>query len=80
MFLPVVFVGKGVKVFLFLMNDVLQAFVDRSAAVTHLLQTSLKDDHVADHRIFQHVNLQDRMWMIRMRDSKCTLAILCNKP
>lgn len=56
-----VFVGKGVEVLLFLMYDVLQAFVDRCTAVADLLQHSLKDDHVPDHRIFQYVNLQDKM-------------------
>lgn len=53
------FVGKGVEVLLFLMYDVLQAFIDRCTAVAYLLKHSLKDDHITDHRIFQHVNLQD---------------------
>ena len=54
-----VFVGKCVDVFLFLVYDVLQAFVDRRAAVSNLLQHGLKDDHIPNHRILQHVNLQD---------------------
>lgn len=58
-FVPVVFIGKGVEVFLLLMYDVLQAFIDWCTAVSYLLQHSLKDDHIANHRIFQHVNLQD---------------------
>lgn len=56
----VVFVGEGVEVLLFLVYDVLQAFVDRCAAMANLLQHSLKDDHVTDHRVLQHVNLQDK--------------------
>lgn len=54
-----VFVGKGVEALLFLMYDVLQAFVDWCTAVAYLLQHSLKDNHITNHRIFQHVNLQD---------------------
>lgn len=53
------FIGKGVEVFLLLMYDVLQAFIDWCTAVSYLLQHGLKDDHIANHRIFQHVNLQD---------------------
>ena len=53
------FIGKGVEVFLLLVYDVLQAFIDWCTAVSYLLQHSLKDDHIANHRIFQHVNLQD---------------------
>lgn len=56
--LPVVFVGKGVELFLLLMDDVLQAFIDRCTAVAYLLQYSLKDNHITDHRVLQHVNLQ----------------------
>ncbi len=58
-FLPVVLVGKCVDVFLFLMYDVLQALVDWCTAMADLLQHSLKDDHITNHRIFQHVDLQD---------------------
>lgn len=58
-FVLVVFVGKGVEVFLFLVYDVLQAFVDWCTAVAYLLQHSLNDNHVTDHRILQHVNLRD---------------------
>lgn len=57
---PVVFIGKGVEVLLFLVYDVLQAFVDRCAAVPDLLQHGLQDDHVTNHRVFQHVDLQDK--------------------
>lgn len=52
------FISKGVKVFLFLMDHVLQAFIDWCTAVAYLLQYSLKDDDITDHRIFQHVNLK----------------------
>ena len=48
---PVVFAGKGVEVFLFLMYDVLQAFIDWCTAMAYLLQHSLKDNHITDHRI-----------------------------
>lgn len=58
MFSPVVFVGECVKVLLFLMYHVLQALVDGRAAVSDFLQNSLKDDHIANHRVFQHINLQ----------------------
>lgn len=54
---PVMFIGKRVEVFLFLMNDVLQPFVDRCAAVAYLLKDSLEDDHITDRRVLQHVNL-----------------------
>lgn len=56
---PVVFVGKSVEEFLFLMYHVLQAFIDWCTAVANLLQHSLKDYHITNHRVFQHVNLQD---------------------
>lgn len=58
-FLPVVLVSKGVEVFLFLMYHVLQAFIHWCTTVANLLQHSLKDNHIANHRIFQHVNLRD---------------------
>lgn len=54
-----VFVSKAVEVFLFLMYYVLQAFIDGCTAVAYLLQHSLKDNHITNHRIFQHVNLLD---------------------
>lgn len=54
-----VLVGKGVKVSLFVMDEVLQALVDWSAAVPDLLHDSLQDDHVTDHRVLQHIYLQD---------------------
>jgi len=54
---PVVFVGECIEVFLFLMEDVLQPLVDRSAAVTHLLKHRLEDDHVTEQRILQHIDL-----------------------
>lgn len=60
-FLPVVFIGKSVEVFLFLMNDVLEALIDGCAAVAYLLQYSLKDNHITNHRIFQYVDLQDKL-------------------
>lgn len=58
-FVPVVFISEGVEVFLFLVYHVLQAFIDWCTAVAYLLQHSLKDNHITNHRIFQHVNLQD---------------------
>lgn len=57
-FSPVVFVGKRVKVLLFLMYHVLQTLIDRRAAVSDFLQNSLEDDHIANHRVLQHVDLQ----------------------
>lgn len=88
-FLPVVFVGEGVEMFLFLMYDVLQAFIDRCTAVTNLLQHSLKNDHIANHRILQYVNLQDteivkmfkemNNWSAQLnKDHRITIIILIN--
>lgn len=54
-----VFVSEGVEVFLLLIYDVLQAFIDRCTAVAYLLQHSLKDYHITNHRVLQHINLQD---------------------
>lgn len=54
-----VFVGERVKVLLFLMYHVFHAFINRRAAVSDFLQNCLEDDHIANHRIFQHVNLQN---------------------
>lgn len=58
MFSPVVFVGECVKALLFLMYHVLQALIDGCAAVSDFLQNSLKDDHVANYRVLQHIDLQ----------------------
>lgn len=60
--LPVVFIGKSVEAFFFLVYNVLQAFVDGCTAVAHLLQYSLKDNHIANHRIFQYIDLQDKVY------------------
>lgn len=54
-----VFISEGVEVLLFVVDHVLDAFVDRCATMANLLQHRLKDDHVPNHRVFQHINLQD---------------------
>lgn len=59
MFSPVVFVGECVKVLLFLMYHVLHTLINWRAAVSDFLQDSLKDDHIANHRVLQHVDLQN---------------------
>lgn len=70
---PVVFIGKGVEVFLFLMYDVLQALIDWCTAVANLLQHSLKDYHITNHRVFQHVNLQEtEIVNIRLKRNRCS--------
>lgn len=53
-----VFVGEGVEVLLLVVDQILEAFVDRGAAVAKLLQDRLQDDHVPDPRRLQHVHLQ----------------------
>lgn len=59
-YIPVVFICKGVEVFLLLVYDVLQAFIDWRTAVPDLLQHSLKDNDITNHRVFQNVNLQNK--------------------
>lgn len=60
-----VFISKGIEVFLFVMNHVLHAFIDWCTTVPYLLQHSLKDDHIANDRIFQNINLQDKEFVNR---------------
>lgn len=56
---PVVFIGESVKVLLFLMYQVLHTFVNGRTAVSDFLQNGLKDDHIANHGVLQHVDLQN---------------------
>lgn len=58
-FLPVVFIGKGVEVFFFLMYNVLQAFIDWCTAVAYLGQHCLKDYDITNNLVFQHIDLHD---------------------
>lgn len=60
LFLPVVFVGERVKVLLFLVYHVLQALVHGRAAMSDFLQNSLKDDHIANHRVLEHIDLKHK--------------------
>lgn len=57
--LLVVFIGECVEVLLFLMYHVLHTLIDRCAAVPDFLQNSLKDDHIANHRMLQHIDLRN---------------------
>lgn len=60
---PVVFIGEGVEVFLFVLDHVLHTLVDRCAAVSNLLQDGLKDDDVTNHSRLQHINLHHARWL-----------------
>lgn len=54
---PVVFISESVEAFLFVLYHILHTFVDWCAAMTNLLQDSLKDDDVTNHSLLQHINL-----------------------
>lgn len=40
------------------MQHVLQALIDGRAAVSDFLQNRLKDDHIANNGVLQHIDLQ----------------------
>lgn len=57
--LPVVLVGKCVEVSFLLVDEILETFVDRRAAVAYFLQDGLEDHHVANHGVLQNIDLWD---------------------